>query len=90
MALEAYEEHHVVDMVMGEIETTAPSDETWMAKFMVMKENLEHHIEEEEGEMFKQAQQVFDDEELKALGQRMQDRKEELNESVVERLKDLI
>ena len=49
IALEAYEEHHVVDMVMGEIETTAPSDETWMAKFMVMKENLEHHIEEEEG-----------------------------------------
>ncbi len=90
IALEAYEEHHVVDMVMGEIEATAPSDETWMAKFTVMKENLEHHIEEEEGEMFTQAQQVFDDEELKALGQRMQDRKEELNESVVERLKDLI
>ena len=76
IALEAYEEHHVVDLVMGEIETTEPSDETWMAKFKVLKENLEHHIEEEEGEMFKQAQQVFDDEELKALGQRMQDRKE--------------
>jgi hemerythrin-like domain-containing protein len=78
IALEAYEEHHVVDMVMQEIEATAPSDETWMAKFTVVQENLEHHIEEEEGEMFKQARQVFDEEELEALGQRMQERKEQL------------
>ena len=78
LALEGYEEHHVVDMVMAEIEGVAPSDETWMAKFTVMKENLEHHIEEEEGEMFKQAEQVFDDDELAELGDRMQARKDEL------------
>jgi hemerythrin-like domain-containing protein len=78
LALEGYEEHHVVDMVMAEIEGVEPSDETWMAKFTVMKENLEHHIEEEEGEMFSQAKQVFDDEELGELGERMQSRKDEL------------
>ena len=78
LALEGYEEHHVVDMVMGEIEGIAPNDETWMAKFTVMKENLEHHIEEEEGEMFEQARKVFDDDELGKLGDRMQARKEEL------------
>jgi hypothetical protein len=78
LALEGYEEHHVVDMVMAEIEGVAPSDETWMAKFTVMKENLEHHIEEEEGEMFEQAEQVFDDDELADLGERMQARKDEL------------
>jgi len=78
LALEGYEEHHVVDMVMAEIEGVEPSDETWMAKFTVMKENLEHHIEEEEGEMFPQAEQVFDDSELDELGDRMQARKEEL------------
>jgi len=39
-------------------------DETWAAKFKVMKENLEHHIGEEEGEMFKQAKQVSDQDEL--------------------------
>jgi hemerythrin-like domain-containing protein len=78
LALEGYEEHHVVDMVMAEIEGVEPSDETWMAKFTVMKENLEHHIEEEEGEMFPQAKQVFDDEELGELGERMQSRKDEL------------
>jgi hemerythrin-like domain-containing protein len=43
-----------------------------------MKENVEHHIEEEEGEMFKQARQVFSKEELEELGVRMQARKEAL------------
>ena len=78
IALEAYEEHHVVDTVMAEIEGVAYDDEKWGAKFTVMKENLEHHIEEEEGEMFKQANQVFDKEELTQLGESMKARKEDL------------
>ena len=41
-----------------------------------MKENIEHHIEEEEGEMFKKARQVFDSAELDKLGQRMAARKQ--------------
>jgi Hemerythrin HHE cation binding domain len=78
IALEAYEEHHVVDTVMAEIEGVAYDDEKWGAKFTVMKENLEHHIEEEEGEMFKQAKQVFDQDELTQLGESMKARKEDL------------
>ena len=58
------------------------TDETWGAKFTVMKENIEHHIEEEEGEMFKQARQVFDDDELEDLGRRMQELKQ-LGEQVL-------
>jgi hypothetical protein len=78
LVLEAYEEHHVVDMVMAEITGVPYEDETWGAKFTVMKENVEHHIEEEEDEMFKQARQVFSSDELAELGDRMQARKEEL------------
>ena len=78
LTLEAYEEHHVVDMVMAEIDGLAFDEETWGAKFTVMKENLEHHIEEEEGEMFKQAKQVFDKDKLTRLGQTMAARKQEL------------
>jgi hypothetical protein len=78
IAFEAYEEHHVVDTIMAELEQTPVDDETWAAKLTVMKENLEHHIEEEEGEMFKQARQVMDESELVALGERMAVRKEEL------------
>lgn len=71
IVLEGYEEHHVVDEIMGELEATPVTDETWGAKFTVMKENIEHHIEEEEGDMFKQARQVFDADELAQLGERM-------------------
>ena len=78
IALEGYEEHHVVDMVMAEIEGLPFDDERWGAKFTVMKENIEHHIEEEEDQMFKQARQVFDEDELEALGEQMSSRKEQL------------
>jgi hypothetical protein len=78
IVLEGYEEHNVVDMVMEEITNVPYDDETWGAKFTVMKENVEHHIEEEEGEMFKQARQVFDKDDLEELGERMQTRRDEL------------
>jgi hemerythrin-like domain-containing protein len=75
IVLEAYEEHHVVDLLMSELEELDVSDETWGAKAIVMKENIEHHIEEEEGDMFKQARQVFDRQELEDLGARMAERR---------------
>ena len=78
IALEGYEEHHVVDTVIAEMGDVPVSDETWTAKFAVMKENLEHHIEEEEQDMFPKARKVFDQQELDALGERMAARKEEL------------
>ncbi len=75
IVLEGYEEHHVVDTVMAELEGLDVTDETWGAKATVMKENVEHHIEEEEDEMFKQARQVFDRQELEDLGERMAERR---------------
>ena len=77
IVLEGYEEHHVVDLVMGELEDLPVDDESWGAKAKVMKENVEHHMEEEEGEMFKQARAVFDRQELEELGQKMAVRKEQ-------------
>ena len=58
--LESIEEHKVAKRVMGEIGRMEPKDEKWQAKFKVMKEAIEHHIEEEEGTIFPQAQQVMD------------------------------
>jgi hemerythrin HHE cation binding domain-containing protein len=78
IVLEAFEEHDVVNMIMSEIEQTPVDDETWGAKFTVMKENLEHHIEEEEGEMFDKAREIFDRETLVSLGERMQARKQQI------------
>jgi hemerythrin-like domain-containing protein len=76
IVLEAYEEHNVVDTIVGELEGLRVDDETWGAKAKVMQENIELHIEEEETEMFAQARRVFDREELESLGERMAERKE--------------
>ncbi|MBW3594924.1 MAG: hemerythrin domain-containing protein [Actinobacteria bacterium] len=81
VSLEGYEEHHVVNEIMAELEETAVDDERWAAKFAVMKENVEHHIEEEEGEMFKKGRQVLDQDQIDALGDRMEQRKKELQAS---------
>jgi hemerythrin-like domain-containing protein len=75
IVLEGYQEHHVVDLLMSELEALDVTDETWGAKAKVMQENVEHHIEEEEGEMFPKARQVFDRAELADLGERMATRK---------------
>ena len=77
IVLEAYEEHNVVDTLMGELSSLPFDDERWGAKAKVMQENIEHHIEEEEGEMFTKARQVFDRDELEQLGKAMQDLKNE-------------
>jgi hemerythrin-like domain-containing protein len=71
LTLEAYEEHHVVDLIFEELEKTPVTDDDWLAKFTVAKENIEHHIEEEEGEMFKACRQIFSTEELEQMGARM-------------------
>jgi hemerythrin-like domain-containing protein len=77
IVLEGYEEHGVVDTLMGELESLSVEDETWGAKASVMIENIEHHIEEEEGDMFIKARQVFDRDELEQLGKAMEARKAE-------------
>jgi hemerythrin-like domain-containing protein len=76
IVLEGYEEHNVVDTLMRELEETPVDDETWGPKAKVMQENIEHHIEEEEGDMFKAARQVFEKSELDDLGRRMEQRKQ--------------
>jgi hemerythrin-like domain-containing protein len=71
IVLEGYEEHGVVDILMGELTDLPYDDETWGPKAKVMIENIEHHIEEEEGEMFEKARSVFDRSELNELGDAM-------------------
>ena len=51
--------------------------EQWTAKLKVLQENVEHHVEEEEGEMFKGAHAVLSKEQLEQLGTRMAAEKKE-------------
>jgi hemerythrin superfamily protein len=67
ITLEAYEEHKVVKEMLAQLESATP-DETWSAKLSVLRENVEHHVEEEEGELFSKARRVLSDEALEDLG----------------------
>jgi hemerythrin-like domain-containing protein len=71
LVLEGIEEHHVADIVATELRDVAPGDEAWGAKFEVLKENIEHHLEEEESEMFRAARGILSRDELQALGTQM-------------------
>ncbi len=72
IVLEGYQEHHVADLVMKELLEMSPSDERWGAKLKVLKESIEHHIGEEENDMFKSARSIFSEEQLEDIGARMQ------------------
>lgn len=71
IVLEGFQEHHVADLIVKELQDVATDDEQWGAKFKVLKENIEHHIEEEEGPMFRTARGVMSAEDLQALGAQM-------------------
>jgi hemerythrin superfamily protein len=72
IVLEGYEEHHVIDMILDDLLDVPEESEEWKPKLKVLKENIEHHVEEEEGEMFTFARQVFDGAALEELGRKMQ------------------
>ena len=61
LTLEAYEEHKVVKTLLAELEADAKNTEEWAAKLKVLKENVEHHVKEEEGELFPKAQIILTD-----------------------------
>ena len=81
IVLEGIEEHNVVDQLMAELDDLDPRDETWGPKAKVMKENIEHHIEEEEGPMFASARRVFERSDLTELGRLMGERRAQLEAS---------
>lgn len=70
ITLEAYEEHKVVKDLLAELAAGKPSDQ-WNAKLTVLRENVDHHVDEEEGELFDRAKEVLTDEQLELLGDEM-------------------
>ncbi|MDQ3012810.1 MAG: hemerythrin domain-containing protein [Acidobacteriota bacterium] len=75
LVLEAFEEHKQVKTLLREISNLSDGSEKFDAKLKVMKENVEHHVEEEENEMFPQVEQFMDETQLEELGQRMEEEK---------------
>lgn len=78
IVLEGREEHELVTQLLEELAQMPPDSEDWTAKFTVLKENVEHHVEEEEGEMFKKARTVLSDQEAREIGEQFEDQKQML------------
>jgi hemerythrin superfamily protein len=77
LILESYEEHHVLDVLIGEISQFEPSDEQWTPKIQVLHENTEHHIKEEETELFPKVRKIWDKSRREEVGKEMQRMKQE-------------
>lgn len=73
LTFEAIEEHGVCKTLLEELDTDGLTPEVWMAKFTVLRENVEHHVEEEEGEMMPKARRALSAEEKDELKQAMAD-----------------
>ena len=77
ITLEAFEEHRLVKQLLKELESMPKNSEEWTAKFTVLKEQVEHHVEEEETDMFPKAKKVLSESDAEALGERLEAAKEE-------------
>jgi hemerythrin-like domain-containing protein len=78
MVLEAVEEHHVVDLVLAELPNVDPAADTFEAKMTVLRELIEHHVEEEQDEVFPMAEKKLGKERIAELGSRLAERAEAL------------
>jgi hemerythrin-like domain-containing protein len=88
VVLEMIEEHNLATYQLSLLDRTSTENETWDAKFSVLKEVLTHHMDEEEAELFKQARQVLSKEELKEKYQYFEDINEEEKRKFENKIKD--
>ena len=77
---EAEVEHQTAKDLIDEIEGADTVDEAFDAKVKVLSEYIQHHVEEEEDEIFKEVREMKD--ELDELGEAMTERKAELMEDM--------
>jgi hemerythrin superfamily protein len=71
MVLESLEEHHIVKWVLSELEGMSAEHERFDAKVTVLTENVRHHVEEEEKDLFPKVNKLLGKERLDELGDAM-------------------
>ena len=70
-------EHQQLDDLMEELNEMDMSSSGWLTKFKTLRHDYEHHVDEEEDEVFSRAKEVIDDSEIKGYGERFLKRKQE-------------
>jgi hemerythrin superfamily protein len=72
-AIEGFVEHHTANAVLLDLANQKVGSPEFAARAKVLKELIEHHIEEEEGELFDKAEEVLGEERLEQMGEEMQE-----------------
>jgi hypothetical protein len=78
---EGIEEHRQAKMFQRELSALAEDSEKFEPKLKVLMEDIEHHVQEEEGEMFKMIEKQFDTAVLEELGSEMETEKKKAMKS---------
>ncbi|MGZ7048972.1 MAG: hemerythrin domain-containing protein, partial [Methanobacterium sp.] len=78
LTLEAYEEHDLVKKELKDIDNLNINDEHWIPKMKVVKDLVEHHVEEEEEEYFPKSEELLGSDQLNQLGQKYEDWKNDV------------
>ena len=76
--LESVEEHLEIKRVIADLLAMEADDENFEAKVKVLQEDVDHHVEEEQDELFPKVEKLFDEETLEAIGEEMEDTQAEL------------
>ncbi len=79
---EAEEEHEEISVILEEIKALKPTQPEFKEKMSELKETLEHHVEQEESEIFNAVRKCMSDRELTELGQEFQETKSKLVSNV--------
>lgn len=75
---EAVEEHLAMKRVIADLLDCPPDDPQFDAKIKVLMENVDHHFEEEESDLFPKVRKLMDEAELEMLGAEMEESAEDL------------
>ncbi len=86
---EGLQEHHVADVLDAEIKALPPTDDAWVAKMMVLIESVEHHIDEEEAELFPSVRSATEADFREQLGQEMDARRAQMGFPTVDEREQL-
>ena len=79
---EAYREHQQVKDLLNDLETMDPHSDAFDTKFADFKSKIDHHVEEEENEMFVMLQERMSTEQQEELGRRSHHRKLDLKAKI--------
>jgi hemerythrin-like domain-containing protein len=81
LVAEGIEEHRQAKMFMRELAEMKTDGERFEAKLKVLMEDIKHHVQEEEGEMFEMIKKQFDESTLDDLGQELEEEKRKFQKS---------